>query len=99
LTAHSAAADPTLLRLAARRQSVVSWSFAAAGLTLFFGYIALTASDLPLLRTTLPGTRSVSVAIALGYAMLMLTVLLTGLFLIVNERYVRPLLERLRAES
>jgi len=95
----SCAVDQTLLQLAVHRQSVVSWSFAGAGLTLFFGYIALIAFDAPFLQSTMPGTRSITVAIALGYAMIALTVLLTAGFVIVNSHYVRPLLDRLRQES
>ena len=88
--------DQKLLREASRRQSVVSWSFTAIGLILFFGYVALMAYNVPVLRVIFPGTRSTPVAIALGYVMILSTVVFTGLFVLVNNRYVRPLLDELR---
>jgi FtsH-binding integral membrane protein len=88
--------DPVLLRACARRQSMVSWTFSAIGTALFFGYLFLMTSDLPVMRASLPVTRSITVAFALGYLMVLLIVLLTGIFVIINNHYVRPLLSRLR---
>ena len=88
--------DSGLLRVCARRQSRVSWAFATIGAVLYFGYLGLMTVNPPLMSAVLPGTRSITVAIAAGYLMIALVVLLTGLFVIVNNRYVRPLLMKLR---
>jgi uncharacterized membrane protein (DUF485 family) len=92
------ATDQTLLADVARRQSTLNWTFAAIGLAMFFTYVLLNAFAPTALSAKVPGTESISLAIALGYFMIIATVVLTGIYVYCNNRYVEPLLERLRRE-
>lgn len=94
----SAGTEDSIARVA-RRQAAVNWSFAAAGLTLFFGYVLLMVFARPLLTERIYATSSISRAVLLGYVMLLLILILTGFYVFMTARYVHPMLERLRREQ
>lgn len=90
--------EQALLARVARRQAAINWSFAAVGLAMFFGYVLLQVFAGHRLAAPIGVGSSVTVAIVLGYSMIVATVVLTGLYVFCNDRYVEPLLERLRQE-
>jgi len=90
--------DPALLAVIAHRQSIVSWSFASMGLAMFSVYVLLNVLARPTLVLPVAATSSFTLAIALGFGMLLATMLLTAAYVLVTARYVTPLVELLRRQ-
>lgn len=85
-----------LLARVARRKLIVSFSFAGLALAMQVGYVLLNAFGSQLLAARIAPGSSITVAIALGYLMILATAALTGVYVYVNNRYVAPGIERLR---
>lgn len=87
-----------LLERVARRKLVVSFSFAAIAIGMEIVYVLLNAFAGGLLSERIVPGSSVTVAIALGYLMILAMIALAGIYVFVTHRYVTPEMERLRRE-
>jgi len=85
------------LTIIAHRSMVINGSFAGLTTALFLGYVLIIAcAGTSLTRATGIGS-SVTVAISLGYLMILIMMLLTGIYVFLNTRYVEPLIDSLRS--
>ncbi len=77
--------DPNYKALVSERRSF-GWTLAIIMLVLYYGYIAVVAFDPSLIAVKVSGT--ITVGIILGAALILLSIVLTGLYVFrANSRY------------
>jgi uncharacterized membrane protein (DUF485 family) len=87
---------PDYLALKSRRGRL-GWWLTAAMLVVYYGFILLVAFDKPLLATRL-GTGVTTLGMPIGLAVIIFTVVITGIYVRRANREFDALAEKLRAE-
>jgi uncharacterized membrane protein (DUF485 family) len=90
------ARDPRYRELV-RRRGRIAGPLTALMLTSYFGFILLVAFDKPLLAQPI-GSGVTSVGIVLGFALILLAIALTGLYVRTANRVFDPLVDALAAD-
>ncbi|MEH3121913.1 MAG: DUF485 domain-containing protein [Sphingomonas phyllosphaerae] len=90
------AADPRYRELV-RRRGRFTWALTGVMLVAYLGFILLIAFDKPLLAQPI-GAGVTSIGIVLGFAVIVLAILLTGVYVRRAARDFDPLVAALRAE-
>jgi uncharacterized membrane protein (DUF485 family) len=77
--------DPNYLKLVSERKSL-GWSLTIITLVMYYGYIAIVAFAPSIIATPLAGT--ITVGIVLGLAIILASILLTGIYVMrANAEY------------
>jgi uncharacterized membrane protein (DUF485 family) len=77
--------DPNY-RALVKERSAFGWTLAIVMLVLYYGYVAIVAFDPSLIGVKVSGT--ITVGLIMGVALIMLSVLLTGIYILrANTRY------------